>query len=82
MLVTLLVLAPFGLALAVLSFPASRRSRVASAAGRPAVPPQAHRTVRGTAVQRAQVQPRGEMTGPFAYDNGLTIGAAEEAGEP
>ena len=40
MLVTVLILAPFGLILAVLSLPASRRSRV-DAAGVPAASPKA-----------------------------------------
>ena len=77
MLVTLLVLSPFGLVLAVLSLPASRRSRVNAAAGRPAVPPQVRRTGRGAAVPSVTDLPDREERAAFAYDNGLSIGASE-----
>ena len=80
MLVTVLVLTPFGVALAVLSLPASRRrGRGNTEAGRPAVPPAGDPpALRGAAVP---VQPSSVMTEPFAYSNGLTIGPAPETGD-
>jgi hypothetical protein len=75
MLVTLLIIAPFAIALAVLTLAsrASRRSRVA--AGGPAVPPRPG-APRGTA--RPEIQASDERQ-PFEADNGLIIG---EAGQP
>ena len=76
MLVTVLILSPFGLALAVLALPASRRSRV-NAAGGPAVPPQARRTVRGAAVP--VITDCGPAAGRQPYDSsGVITGEADE----
>lgn len=73
MLSTLLVLAPFGLALVVLLL-ASRRSRVNAAAGGPADPPEARRTERGAAVPVVTDLPEPDERTAFAYDNGLKVG--------
>jgi hypothetical protein len=73
---TALVLAPFGIALAVLALAghlASRRSRVNAAAGGPAAPLQARRNERGAA--RPEIQ-AGDERQPFEADNGLIIGEA------
>jgi hypothetical protein len=81
MLVTLLILVPAGLLLAVLAVAARLASRRNSrvAAGGPAVPPQAHRTERGAAVPVVTDLPEREERTAFAYDNGLKVGAAEES---
>ncbi len=84
MLVTALILSPFGVALAVLLLPASRRrGRVSTVAGRPAVPPARDpRAPRGAAVPKPEVQPPSVMTEPFAYSNGLTIGPGPGTEDP
>lgn len=74
MLVTLLVIAPFAIALAVLTLAsrASRRSRVA--AGRPAVPP-ADSSPASRGAARPEIQGADERQ-PFEADNGVMVGEA------
>ena len=79
MLMTLLVIVPFGLALAALSMaamslPASRRSRVNAAAGGPSVPPARPSPAGGMAVPIASGQPDLDERTAFAYDNGVQAG--------
>jgi hypothetical protein len=68
----LLVIAVFAAALFVPRCLFPRRGP--QAAGAAAVPPVRVPAAGGMAVLAVTVQPRGEMTGPFAYDNGLMIG--------
>jgi len=68
MLVMLLILAPFGIALAVLSLPAPRRTRTDPATRR------SPRAAAAAPPPRPEVQPSGDERQPFAYDSGLTIG--------
>jgi hypothetical protein len=75
MLITLLVLAPFGLLLAVLSLPASCRSRV-NAAGGPSVSPVRPEPAGGTAVPVITDAGGRDERRPFEADNGLIIGEA------
>jgi hypothetical protein len=63
-----LITAAFALLLAALCLP--RRLRAA----RHPAPPAAQTALPAGAEARPEAQPRGEVTGPFGYDNGLTIG--------
>ncbi len=67
------VLLGLAVAVTVLAIPfASRRLRPGrhpAAAGPPV-------TLPAGAAARPEAQPRGEMTGPFGYDNGVTTGDA------
>jgi hypothetical protein len=65
-----LITATFALLLAALCLP--RRLRAA----RHPAPPAAQAALPAGAETRPEAQPRGEVTGPFGYDNGVTIGDA------
>ena len=84
MLVTLLILAPFGLALAVLSLPASRRrQRRVSAAGGPPAPSARPRAAEGAAVPAITGLPEREERQPFGTSGIVTAGEGRrEAAKP
>lgn len=69
MLVDLLILAPFAIALAVLSLPAPRRTDRATR--------RSPRAAAAAAAPRPEAQPSGDEPQPFAYDSGLKTGGRE-----
>lgn len=74
------VLLGVAVAAVVLAFPFVTRRLCAGLTRQPAgtavTPRPASMPGRGVAAPAAEVQPRGEATGPFGYDNGLITGDA------
>ena len=72
MLPDLFGLAVTAIVLAAASLASRRLRHVMRAAGGPPARP-ARQPAGRAAVPRPEVQPRGEVTGPFGYDNGVTV---------